>query len=464
MSTIPLRPEHRVVLRECYSLASGQWHSLGLNGEYEPFPQRVPDFPSYLLCYLGLDVSGLLANLLVSRLLMMGEPDWVTGRWRMPDGRVLAAGLQREQREAVYYSICVTVNDEAVKCAPSDAKLPFGNVPKVAPSRLYSAPASSRFPFGKPPETYRLTQAGRDLVLEDEPAMAIREPLSFLGELRGVLTSGEGFLDWLGKGGVAILGGRGLPRDELTSRYLYFKTIWNAVKDRVPYRASAPMESVFKYIENPNIPPDPVRHFGDDMRNRFGHVLDMFRAEVNAASGSASWYTLGAFHSRYHAFSEFSECVRLADTLDARLCFVSAKVGLTQHGDDPRTVGNAVRASFVAEQGMTAEDAGKLPVSEVIERLELRPQSVMNPLGNPMEGYAGYAPADTIRLDHGISSSRLSEGKTKGKIKTRPAPSGLKDTQGKNIHVLYHVEDAKEYASPKRKQAPNPRKRITKRS
>ena len=64
--------------------------------------------------------------------------------------------------------------------------------------------------------------------------------------------------------------------------------------------------------------------------------------------------------------------------------------------------------------------------------------------------FVGYACADTIAIDHGIQKSRLSEGKKAGKIGWKDAPSGMKDSQGRDVRILYHVADAKAFCSPKR--------------
>lgn len=72
--------------------------------------------------------------------------------------------------------------------------------------------------------------------------------------------------------------------------------------------------------------------------------------------------------------------------------------------------------------------------------------------GAATAGYEGYAPADTIRLEHGILKPRLSEGKKAGKIKSKPAPAGIKDTEGRAVRVYYHVADALAYCKPQHRQ------------
>lgn len=60
-------------------------------------------------------------------------------------------------------------------------------------------------------------------------------------------------------------------------------------------------------------------------------------------------------------------------------------------------------------------------------------------------GLEGFASADSIWMDEGITRSRLSEGKAAGKIKWKPAPTKMKDSHGRAVRILYNVEDAKSY-------------------
>ena len=73
-------------------------------------------------------------------------------------------------------------------------------------------------------------------------------------------------------------------------------------------------------------------------------------------------------------------------------------------------------------------------------------------------GIAGYRPADTLRLEHGIVQSRLSEAAADGKVRTMQAPSGLKDSQGKRVRQLYNKADALKHCTPKRTKKKNPTK------
>jgi hypothetical protein len=65
-------------------------------------------------------------------------------------------------------------------------------------------------------------------------------------------------------------------------------------------------------------------------------------------------------------------------------------------------------------------------------------------------GLDGCVPADTLALEDGIARNRLSEAARDGKVRSMPAPRGMKDSQGKAVHRLYHRGDALEYCSPKR--------------
>ncbi len=61
----------------------------------------------------------------------------------------------------------------------------------------------------------------------------------------------------------------------------------------------------------------------------------------------------------------------------------------------------------------------------------------------------GFVGANMIWYTEGIPPSRLSEGKRQGRIRWKNAPQGQRDSQGKAVRILYHVADAKQYASPK---------------
>ena len=72
--------------------------------------------------------------------------------------------------------------------------------------------------------------------------------------------------------------------------------------------------------------------------------------------------------------------------------------------------------------------------------------------GDASVGYEGFASADTLFVDHGIPKTRLSEGKKAGTIKTKTAPPGQRDSQGKAVRILYHIDDAVKNYSPKHVQ------------
>ncbi|MFQ5463782.1 MAG: hypothetical protein ACE5E5_14290 [Phycisphaerae bacterium] len=64
------------------------------------------------------------------------------------------------------------------------------------------------------------------------------------------------------------------------------------------------------------------------------------------------------------------------------------------------------------------------------------------------EGVAGYLSADTLLINHGIHAPRLSEKATKGLVRTKGAPRGLRDSEGRQVRKLYHEQDALRECSP----------------
>jgi len=76
-------------------------------------------------------------------------------------------------------------------------------------------------------------------------------------------------------------------------------------------------------------------------------------------------------------------------------------------------------------------------------------------LGKPSEPqqinreFEGYASAADLEFDHGIRPTRLSEAATAETVRTKPAPRGYCDKQGKRAEVLYHVQDALGFCEPK---------------
>lgn len=63
-------------------------------------------------------------------------------------------------------------------------------------------------------------------------------------------------------------------------------------------------------------------------------------------------------------------------------------------------------------------------------------------------GLGGYVSADTLSMDQGIRPQRLSEAARDGKVKTKPAPQGTKDSRGRAVYKLYHQGDARKHCSP----------------
>lgn len=68
----------------------------------------------------------------------------------------------------------------------------------------------------------------------------------------------------------------------------------------------------------------------------------------------------------------------------------------------------------------------------------------------PAETLDGFEPANTLWHDHGIARSRLSEKAREGKVRTKPAPQGTLDSQGRKVRKLYNRADARKYCSPQR--------------
>ena len=61
----------------------------------------------------------------------------------------------------------------------------------------------------------------------------------------------------------------------------------------------------------------------------------------------------------------------------------------------------------------------------------------------------GFHSAEWLRTELGILPERLSENRER--IKTIPAPRGFVDVEGKKPRKLWHVEDAEEHCTPKRR-------------
>lgn len=74
------------------------------------------------------------------------------------------------------------------------------------------------------------------------------------------------------------------------------------------------------------------------------------------------------------------------------------------------------------------------------------------------ETLESYRHAEWFTIQHGIKPTRLSEGKSSGKIKWRPAPAGMMDSEGRKVAVLYHIADAIKNCAPKRRTTPKSRR------
>ena len=58
-----------------------------------------------------------------------------------------------------------------------------------------------------------------------------------------------------------------------------------------------------------------------------------------------------------------------------------------------------------------------------------------------------FLPADTLWFDHGIRRNRLAEAATAGKVDTKPAPKGWKDSMGRKVLKLYNRKQAIKHCS-----------------
>lgn len=65
------------------------------------------------------------------------------------------------------------------------------------------------------------------------------------------------------------------------------------------------------------------------------------------------------------------------------------------------------------------------------------------------DSFDGYKSADRLWHDHGIKAARLSEAKKAGKVRWKPAPCGITDSQCKSIRIVYNVADALKHCLPK---------------
>lgn len=64
---------------------------------------------------------------------------------------------------------------------------------------------------------------------------------------------------------------------------------------------------------------------------------------------------------------------------------------------------------------------------------------------------SAYLPADEIYLRHGIRPERLSEAVRESDVRSRQAPRGTRDSQGKQVRILYHELDAIKKFQPRRR-------------
>jgi len=122
-------------------------------------------------------------------------------------------------------------------------------------------------------------------------------------------------------------------------------------------------------------------------------------------------------------------------------------------GERTRDVASAIESvglrSFLSDDHSISQDYIIDAVRRVQEIIRRSLEKTAPERTEATDNYEGYAPADTIEMDHGISRTRLSQGKREGKIKWKNAPPGMRDSQGRNVRILYHVADAKQHYSPK---------------
>lgn len=103
-------------------------------------------------------------------------------------------------------------------------------------------------------------------------------------------------------------------------------------------------------------------------------------------------------------------------------------------------------------QGITEDDRNQLQalLREVEADLELRAATPT---------IQGYRSADTLGIEHGIRPERLSKAAGDGKVRTMLAPKGTKNSEGRDVRVLYCKADAMKHCSPKRLAKKSRRKR-----
>lgn len=106
----------------------------------------------------------------------------------------------------------------------------------------------------------------------------------------------------------------------------------------------------------------------------------------------------------------------------------------------------AARGAVAREDWATAGDEfAQIKTRHQVEQRPVAAQSTSP--GTP--GIEGYCPADWFWHEHGIKQARLSEAAGAGKVRTKPAPRGYLDTEGRAVRVLYNKADALKHCAPK---------------
>lgn len=83
---------------------------------------------------------------------------------------------------------------------------------------------------------------------------------------------------------------------------------------------------------------------------------------------------------------------------------------------------------------------------------DAEPEPEKQPADGP-DDLAGYQPAAWFELNHGIMHPVLSTASGEGgPVRTKPAPRGRRDSEGRRVFKLYNVEDALLHCLPKAAQ------------
>jgi hypothetical protein len=101
-------------------------------------------------------------------------------------------------------------------------------------------------------------------------------------------------------------------------------------------------------------------------------------------------------------------------------------------------------------KGKAARSSGRGAGPKRKQRKRTKPTKLAKGTADTVPSIEGYEPADTLWQDQGILQPRLSEAKKDGRVRYKLAPSGMKDSQGRPVRVLYNRQDAIKHCSPKR--------------